>query len=311
MIELNKIYNEDCLKLMNIIDKNIIDLIYIDPPFGCKVDEKFGLKKWNKTNYYEKSIYKRFGDLLNEYELKYLSFMYPRLALMKELLSDQGSIYVHIDWHVGHYLKLILDEIFGKDNFRNEIIWQRTNDTGAFKQKTKQFSTNNDYIMFYSKTFNNIFDVPKKSYDENFYKKFKHNDNDGKGYYYWADLAKPSINSVNKGIIEGNVKQRESGKYSYKRYLNNIGDGIALHNIWTDIFRESQNIIYGTQKPEALLERIIQTSSNEKSIVADFFGGSGTTASVAEKLGRRWIYCDISSKACEIATKRIENNKKI
>ena len=226
----------------------------------------------------------------------YLRMMIPRLVLMRELLSEQGSIYVHIDWHVGHYLKVILDDIFGKDNFRNEIVWLRTNDTGAFKFKRKQFSVNHDVLLFYTKSNSNYFDPPKRPYDEKFYKKFRFNDNDGKGRYYWADLAKPSENSIKRLMAKNEVKQRKSGKWSYKRYLKNVGDGIAYHDVWTDIFRSSSPS-YATQKPEKLLERIIKASSNENSIVADFFAGSGTTGAVAEKLGRKWIMSDLDRKS--------------
>jgi site-specific DNA-methyltransferase (adenine-specific)/adenine-specific DNA-methyltransferase len=283
-----------------------IDLIYIDPPFDSKADYRTkihlpGTDIEEKPTAIEQFAY---SDTWKDGTASYLRMMIPRLVLMRELLSEQGSIYVHIDWHVGHYLKVILDDIFGKDNFRNEIVWLRTNDTGAFKFKRKQFSVNHDVLLFYTKSNSNYFDPPKRPYDEKFYKKFRFNDNDGKGRYYWADLAKPSENSIKRLMAKNEVKQRKSGKWSYKRYLKNVGDGIAYHDVWTDIFRSSSPS-YATQKPEKLLERIIKASSNENSIVADFFAGSGTTGAVAEKLGRKWIMSDLGKPACMITRKRL------
>lgn len=283
-----------------------VDLIYIDPPFDSKADYRTKITMPKTDIEQRPTVIEQFAyaDTWKDGTTSYLQMIVPRLILMKELLSEQGSIYVHIDWHVGHYVKVIMDEIFGKDNFRNEIVWLRTNDTGAFKAKSKQFSINHDTILFYSKAQINYFEPPKRPYDEDFYKKFKCDDNEGKGKYYWADLAKPSMSSVKRLQEKGEVKQRESGKWSYKRYLTGVGEGISYHDVWTDIFRVSSPV-YATQKPEKLIQRIIEASSNHDSIVADLFAGSGTAGAVAEKLGRRWIMCDIGKSASMITRKRL------
>ena len=289
-----------------------IDLIYIDPPFDSKADYRTKIHLPNADIEQRPTVIEQFAysDTWKNGTSSYLQMLVPRLILMRELLSEQGSIYVHIDWHVGHYVKVIMDEIFGRENFRNEVVWLRTNDTGAFKSKSKQYSLNHDVIFFYSKEESNYFNPPKRPYEKEFYEKFKHDDKNGKGKYYWADLAKPSPNSIKRLLEIDEVKQRESGKWSYKRYLNEIGDGISYHDIWTDIFRVSSPE-YGTQKPEKLLQRVIVASCPENGIIADFFSGSGTTSAVAEKLGRKWIMCDLGKPACMIMRKRlIDQNAK-
>jgi len=254
----NKIdmYIGDCLEIMDKLDENSIDLIYIDPPFGIKQDEKFNMIAWKKTNYYEPLVYGMFDKILNENDLKFLSFIYPRLVKMRELLSDKGSIYVHIDWHVGHYIKILLDEIFGKDNFLNNIVWCYG---AGGSSKQKPFATKHDDIYVYRKTNIPIINLLKNS------------DNGSRIKDYW------NIKSIADG--SGYLKTKDSEDY-----------------------------IYSTQKPSKLLERIIKASSNENSIVADFFGGSGTTIAVAKKLGRRGIYCDQNQVAYNIAKKRIEES---
>lgn len=257
----NTVIHADCLEYMvDLLVENVeIDLIYIDPPFGFKADEKFGMPSWwdvTRTGKYP--LVEVFP--CDDYTKNYLEWMYDRLVLMRELLSDQGSIYVHLDWHVGHYVKLCLDEIFGRENFRNEIIW-------AYKSGgagSKGYSKKHDTIHYYTKSSDFIFNPSKtKSYMAP-----GSGDNPAQTYYH-----------------------DENGKYT----LVNVKDW------WDDIgmlaTSSFERVGYATQKPEALLERIIKASSNENSIVADFFNGSGTTAAVAEKLGRRWIACDINKES--------------
>jgi site-specific DNA-methyltransferase (adenine-specific) len=271
MFELNKVYLADCKDFIpQLIAYGVeVDLIYIDPPFGFKADEKFGLPSWSKV------VRERKYNLIevfpcDDYTKNYLEWLYNRLVLMRELLSEQGSIYVHLDWHVGHYVKLCLDEIFGRENFRNEIIWSyKSGGAGS-----KGYSKKHDTIHYYTKSSNFIFNPSKtKSYMAP-----GSGDNPAQTYYH-----------------------DENGKYT----LVNVKDW------WDDIgilaTSSYERVGYATQKPESLLERIIKASSNENSIVADFFNGSGTTAAVAEKLGRRWIASDINKKAVDIATKRIND----
>lgn len=260
-----------------------IDLIYIDPPYDSKADyrtkiELPGANIDSKPTVLEQFAYadtwsNTIGTGENETEIKgtlaYLKYMYPRLVLMKELLSDRGSIYVHLDWHVGQYVKILLDDIFGKDNFINEIIWS--------------YHWGLHVPTRWNRKHDNIF-----MYGKNGEKKIIFNCDDVREAYAGGGMTNdPKWNkSFNKlGKMPEDVW-----------YVPNIN---AM---------SKEKIDYGTQKPEALLERIIKASSNEGSIVADFFGGSGTTATVAEKLGRKWITSDIGKPATMIMRKRLIDN---
>ena len=274
-----------------------VDLVYIDPPFASGAD-------------YAKKIYIRRnprvaeaiaqaetaleGEALRSFEEKmygdvwdkerYLNWMYENLVAIKSVMSDTASIYVHLDWHIGHYVKILMDEIFGEDKFRNEIIWHYSDGTapvGAFKRKT-------DSIYFYSKSDCNVFN----------------------------EIRVPSLNPQRYTKIDENGDRYfEDGHHgTTKRFY--LKDGIIADNVWSyitnDAFRQlnSQSALrqeydYATQKPEALLERIIRASSNEGMLVADFFGGSGVTAAVANRLGRRFIHCDIGINSVETARDRL------
>ncbi len=268
-----------------------VDLIYIDPPFDSKADYRTkitlpGIDIQQKPTVIEQFAY---ADTWEDGTISYLKMIYPRLVLMKELLSERGSIYVHIDWHVGAYVKLVLDEIFGKDNFRNEIVWQYS---GWNKKLKSSFEKRHDTVFFYSFgkdrfKFNSYFEQWKS--EEEYIKRRKqkaYTDENGRRYVL-SDA--------------GNGKR-------VKRYLDDaIKEGVVVDDVWNlDKLNNSakENVGYATQKPEALLERIIKASSNEGDLVCDFFGGSGTTAAVAERLGRRWIICDIGKPASLVMRKR-------
>lgn len=272
-----------------------IDLIYIDPPYDSKADyrtkiELPGASIDSKPTVLEQFAYAdTWSNNVGGEEVKgtvaYLKYMYPRLVLMRELLSERGSIYVHLDWHVGHYTKLLLDDIFGKDNFRNEIIWCYS--SGGRSKTT--FPKKHDDIYLYSKSDNYIFNPIKTPLSEEEVKKnYPLVDEDGRHYRVWSNA--------------------KLGVVNYKQYAEKLTE-----DWWSDInilqTMEKERVNYGTQKPEKLLERIIKASSNEGSIVADFFGGSGTTAAVAEKLGRKWITSDIGKPATMIMRKRFINNE--
>lgn len=255
-----------------------IDLIYIDPPFCCDADKKFGLPSWSKNTQSTNRVDEIFPEICKLGGIpvaNYLRWLYPRLYLMKELLSEQGSIYVHVDWHVGHYVKILLDDIFGKNNILNEIIWCYK--SGGVGDKT--FSKKHDTILFYKKGINVIFNIQKeKSYMGLDYstgnKNVKlYNDNDGLGPYTLVNV-KDWWNTI--GMLATSSKER-------------VG--------------------YATQKPSELLERIIKASSNDGSIIADFFAGSGTTGAVAERLGRRWIMSDINPESLTTVIKRLNLTK--
>lgn len=249
-----------------------IDLIYIDPPYDSKADYRTKIelpetKIDQKPTVIEQFAYK---DTWKDGTVSYLEMMVPRLILMRELLSDVGSIYVHIDWHVGHYVKIMMDEIFGRDNLMNEIVWCYKSGGAS---TAKGFAKKHDVIYAYNKSNNFIFNnIKEKSYM-------------GIGY---------TTGNKNVTLYDDN-----DGKGPYT--LVNVKDW------WTDIgmIATSKGRLYATQKPKELLERIIKVSSNENSIVADFFCGSGTTGAVAEKLGRRWIMSDLGKPACMITRKRL------
>ena len=266
-----------------------IDLIYIDPPFDSKADYKTKIKLPNKDITKKPSIIEQFAyaDTWKEGTVSYLKMMYLRLVLMRELLSERGSIYVHIDWHVGHYIKILLDDIFGKENFRNEIIWHYS----TLGRPKDRFALKHDNIYLYGKSNNTFFNVKeaKIPYSEEYIKShFRDFDENGKRCRKRFDAGKWRIYYPDEGMIP-----------------NDVWD-IPYENSMS-----KERVNYATQKPVKLLERIIKSSSKEGDLIADFFVGSGTTAAVAEKLGRRWIVSDIGKPACLITRKRlIDNNAK-
>ena len=299
-----------------------VDLIYIDPPFDSKADYRTkinlpGIDIEQKPTVIEQFAY---SDTWQDGTVSYLKMLYPRLVLMRELLSDKGSIYVHIDWHVGAYVKAIMDDVFGKENFKNEIIWKSA--VGDTSNKNKKYIKSHDTILYYTKAFkyqvwNDIFqeysDRNKDAYkykDEKGVFRFVPIDNPGGGGYIY-DLGYGETVPTNgyrmpketalKWIEEGELIV-ERGKCP-KRKLYQKTEGLRCTDIWNDINHE-RGLVYATQKPEALLERIIKASSNEGDLVCDFFGGSGTTAAVAERLGRRWITTDIGKPAILVMRKR-------
>ena len=271
-----------------------VDLIYIDPPFDSKADYRTKITLPGGDLVQKPTVIEQFGysDLWQNGTVSYLEYMYPRLVLMRELLSDRGSIYVHIDWHVGHYMKIILDDIFGKENFRNEIVWYYP---GREKGSTTKFQSKHDVILFYSACQNTEINVITKEWTKEdrikMLRRKIHKDENGREWFW-------------------ETRGQANGIEPYKRYLDEyVEKGGALNDVWDDIQflrgNHPERTTYATQKPEALLERIIKASSNEGDLVCDFFGGSGTTAAVAERLGRRWITTDIGKPAALVMRKRL------
>lgn len=306
-----------------------IDLIYIDPPFDSKADYRTKIKLLNGELEQKPTTIEQFAysDTWKDGTISYLKMMYPRLVLMKELLSEKGSIYVHCDWHVGHYLKIIMDEVFRKESFRNMITWRRQIPRGM-KAYAKYYPFSSDYILIYSKgegIWNQENKVSKLTLEEAEKKYYK----DEKGYFRTSDPGSYSFESLVRLNNEGRLYASKNGKiiidkinkkvysdkgkiavkYRRKTEGNFVLEETPIDNIWDDIpgiaITPSEFLDYPTQKPKALLERIVKASSNPNSIVADFFAGSGTTAAVAEKLGRRWIAVDIGKPACMISRKRL------
>ena len=250
-----------------------VDLIYIDPPFDSKADYRTKINLPGADIEQKPTVIEQFAyaDTWKDGTISYLKMLYPRLVLMRELLSEKGSIYVHIDWHVGHYVKLLLDDIFGKECFQNEIIWHYIKGASG----NDRFGRKHNTILFYSKSEAKIFN------------------RDAIGIPYNPEtLARAQRGEARYNISAEELVER--GK--------NPGD------VWMDIppiqGNSLENTSYATQKPQALLERIIKASSNEGDLVCDFFGGSGTTAAVAERLNRRWITTDIGKPATLVMRKR-------
>jgi DNA modification methylase len=265
-----------------------VDLIYIDPPFKSGADyvrrvELRGLKNLGTIDEEEASVLQQtmYFDIWNNDN--YLQFMYERLMLLKELLAETGSIYVHLDWRVGHYVKLLMDEIFGEDNFRAQIIWNTASlNVAGFKTQANNWIYSQGIILYYVK--NNIKD--SFVFNKQYVKTLKYPYEDEKGRY----------------------RLTRNGEKVYEN--EDLGDPIT--DIWNDILSfnyvaaAKNSLGFQTQKPEALLERIIKASSNEGDIVLDCFIGSGTTARVAQKLGRRWIGCDINKGAINLTSRELQ-----
>jgi adenine specific DNA methylase Mod len=282
-----------------------IDLIYIDPPFDSKADYRTkvtlpGADLEQKPTVIEQFAY---ADTWKDGTVSYLKMLYPRLALMRELLSDKGSIYVHIDWHVGHYVKTLLDEIFGKDNFRNEIIWHYQTYQGQVKS---YFPRKHDTIFLYSKSKDPHFTLLKddnveQTIDFTRWNQYLNENNEITGANY------PETDSRFSGYYARFVKEnhRKPGPQDVILSL----EGSTIDSVWNlkavDPKDLGERVGYATQKPEKLIERIIKASCPEDGIVADFFGGSGTTASVSERLNRKWITSDLGKPATLITRKRL------
>lgn len=314
--------------------KGKIDLIYIDPPFDVGADFTMNVPIGDEkeTLYKDQSTLEMvaFRDMWGKGTDSYLHMMYERLVLMKELLSETGSIYVHCDWRVNSYLRVILDEVFGNGNFRNEIVWQKIRSS---KGQSKSFGNVLDTIFFYSRNETSMFNkqyVPLaeerlekhyKYYDEVLGKHYQLCDFTQKGqgpsrvFGDKGEIAPPSgkhwiwsQEKIDVGIKKGIIVFTTGKMPRLKRFLDD-SKGNPMEDLWNDISpinsMSDERVDYTTQKPETLLERIIRASSNEGDLVADFFCGSGTTGAVAERLGRRWIMSDLGRFAIHTSRKRI------
>jgi adenine-specific DNA-methyltransferase len=268
--------------------RNKIDLIYIDPPFDSKADYRTKVKLPGIDLEQKPTVIEQFAysDTWSEGTASYLSMMVPRLVLMRELLSEQGSIFVHLDWHVGPYVKVILDSVFGSNRFINEVIWNK-----GFRgtEANRVFQRSHDVIYYYSKTENYIWNQQGQPYKDEKLGRYNKVDEDGRRY---AEIKRTRTDGT---VYYGKTYPNEEGK--------KINDVIS--HVPTMASTNSERIGYDTQKPEALIEILVKTGSNENSIVADFFGGSGTTAAVCERLKRTWITSDLGKPACMVIRKRL------
>lgn len=289
--------------------KGKIKLVYIDPPFATK-REFVGSR--------EERAYQ---DKIEGAE--FLEFIRKRLIILHKLLAEDGGIYVHLDYRKNHYIKIILDEIFGEHNFINELTWKRT----SAHSDTKRYGINSEYILFYAKSSNYIWNQQYKPYGKKYLTRFRFSDPDGRK---WTDgpitakgLSGGGYHYTYKGIsgfwrcppktmerldVENRLHFTKNKGIRLKKYLDEL-KGYPMQTCWTDIYpinsQAIERVDFPTQKPEALLERIIKTSSNEGDIVLDCFSGSGTTLAVAEKLKRRWIGIDSSKLAIYVTQRRL------
>ena len=310
-----------------------VDLIYIDPPFDSKADYRTKISLPGTDVEQKPTILEQFAyaDTWENGTISYLSMLCPRLLLMREMMSEKGSIYIHIDWHVGHYVKAIMDEIFGCENFRNEIVWKRSQNISSIGNVYKR---SHDVILFYSKSAETPLSKVYKEQEESYLAQYKYRDSNG--IYRHAPLLvsgrrngitgstwrgiNPNlcgrngmhwitkIENLEKLDAEGKIYWPEKGGQPMLKYYLDPDKGVLVSDFWDDINlispTSSESVNYATQKPMDLLIRIIKASSNEGDLVCDFFGGSGTTAAVSERLGRRWITCDIGKPASLVMRKR-------
>ena len=282
----NLLLHGDCLSACAYLkSKNIkVDLVYIDPPFasGANYAKKVYLRNGNKTEFEndDNSIGEEimYGDIWQKED--YLNWFYERLLAIREVMSESASIYVHLDWHIGHYAKVMLDEVFGEENFEREIIWSKGNVSG-FKGKAINWIQSHDNIYFYTKNQDKVFKKQYNKYSKEYLDKFDKTDKDGRRYWQWSSTK--------------------------RRYLDEL-KGLPVSDVW-DIKYEnnmSQNRTdYNTQKPEEILIKIINASTDDHMIVADFFSGSGTTAKVSYELDRKFISCDIGINAIQTTRDRL------
>jgi adenine-specific DNA-methyltransferase len=332
----NKIFWGDNLQVMSHLLKEFrgkVDLVYIDPPFDSKADYKKkvslrGSKINNDHNAFEE---KQYTDIWTNDE--YLQFMYERLILLRELISENGSLILHCDYHKNHYLRCIADELFGQKNLRSEIIWKRRGGRTSTEPNVLEVVT--ETLLWYTKSDNYVFNMQyRKDLDSNYVKKrFTHKDKKGrlfrlsplnspnprpnlvynyKGYDPHPNGWSVSIEKMKQYEMEGKLyfPQDKNRRIQRKQYLDEW-EGQSIQSLWDDIPpinpQANERLNYPTQKPEKLLKRVILTFSNPGGTVFDCFMGSGTTQAVAMKLGRRFIGADINLGAIQTTTKRLIN----
>ncbi|MGQ0743111.1 MAG: site-specific DNA-methyltransferase [Acidimicrobiales bacterium] len=312
-----------------------VDLVYIDPPFDSRQDYKVRIGVGDATA--EESLAKiqsviedkAYRDTWGAGVESYLQMLYTRLLLLRELLSDRGSIFLHLAPNVSHMARVLMDEIFGTENLRAEVVWKRT---GAKGDARRKFGAVHDVIAHYSKTDQYIFHAARRPMDGDYVGRFRLDDNDGRGPYRIAPLdspnPRPNLTYVYKGYAppsngwrvarevmeeldaDGRLAfpRTADGRIGRKHYLREQEEPL-VGDVWTDIAAlqavGQERLGYDTQKPEALIRRIIESSSDPGSIVLDCFAGSGTTPAVAEQLGRQWVAIDIGRFAVHTTRKRL------
>jgi len=298
-----------------------IKLIYIDPPFDVGADFSMDIEIGDEQLHKQPSVLEElaYRDTWGKGADSFIAMIYERLILMKDLLANDGSIYVHCDWRMEAYVRLVLDEIFGKDNFMNTLVWKRDSAAKGAKKFASQWSREGESIIVFAKSKNKVFNtVFMKELTETQLREYIYKDPNGRKFkkVQLGDYSQKSIEEFRKQNL---IYKTSSGREYKKYYLDEAQ--FAIGSIWTDVVNLSkgqhEQVGYPTQKPEELLERVILASSNEDDIVCDFFCGSGTTGAVAEKLNRKWIMSDLGKFAINTSRKRLiniqrelKNNKK-
>ena len=325
----NLLYHSDCDDAISDLIGNFkerVRLIYIDPPFFSGTDYSLKIKGVSgRDAFREKSTY---SDTWDGGLDEYLSYMKQRVIRMYDLLSDDGSLWVHLDWHVSHYVKMMLDDIFGYSNFVNEIVWKRTNSP---KTQSKGFGAQHDVILLYAKDASKFeAKVMLRPHDERSLRPYRYEDErgrfrlieieahgiqrtEGRKQFNWRGRTAPYLYKkeiLDKWWDDGLIYTSRNQRYSKKQYLSER-PGVPVSDLWIDIppvqGASEEYTGFLTQKPIALLNRIISSASEENDIIADFFAGSGTTALAAESINRRWILSEISSTSLEVIKKRLSN----
>jgi len=284
-----------------------INLIYIDPPFDSKADYSHKIKLGETEFTKEPSVIERlaYKDTWAGGTDSYLDMLYPRLQLMKRLLAPDGSIYVHLDWHVGHYVKVMMDEIFGKENFKSHITWEYQ---GSWVEPDNNFPKRSQQIYFYTKSdnyfFNRVYEMAKteKGVIQRWTKFIK----DGKIFGNYAPYDDGKFQPYLNRFIETNDRKPNNDDVIAEFKGRSVGD-VWYISITNPI--SGEYLGYNTQKPEELLKRVLESSSKEGDLIADFFTGSGTTLAVAEKLNRRWIGCELGKVGIQVARGRMVEMK--
>ncbi len=311
-----------------------VDLIYIDPPFNVGADFSYQAEVGNAIFDKSPSLIetKAYRDTWGNGLDSYIAWFYETAIWLHELLRDTGTLFVHLDYHVSFYAKAVLDEVFGPERFINEVIWKRQTAKGDVTQGAKHMGRIHESILAYSKSDEYTWNTQYTAYDKDYVDAFyRHEDEDGRRFQL-SDITAPggakaskgnphyeflgitrywrfSESRINELYEKGHIVQTKPGTVPrQKRYLDEM-PGVPLQSLWLDIkpvqSQSSEKLGYDTQKPETLLKRIINLSSNEGDLVLDCFCGSGTTAAVAEKLDRRWITCDLGRFAIHTTRKRL------
>ncbi len=287
-----------------------LKLIYIDPPFDVGADFSMDIEIGDETFTKKPGIIEElaYRDTWGNGTDSFLAMIFERLVVMRDLLHDDGSILVHCDWRVDKYLTCLLEEVFGRDQFVNSIQWLRSYTTGSSKAISNKFPVNIDSLLYFRKGSKYIFNKPYKPYSEGTLKRYDKIDTDGRRYK-WENLKSYSLETLERLQAEGLAKFNPGSKYPvYKQFLDQ-DKGTVVDCLWSDLAHSgtfgNDKLGYPTQKPEVLLKRVIESCSNPGDLVADFFCGSGTTAAVAEKLGRKWICTDLGKFAIHTTRKRM------